>query len=72
MQTAHATFDLRRVNMFDPALQRRLDKDTCEEANHASSMEQTVCFARRHEIIDALREMVSPSSVLMRHVLLFA
>lgn len=71
MQTAHPTLDFGGTDVADSVSLLLLDKNTSKQANEVRRMEKNVWFFKRHYIIDASRQMISPHPVLSAHMLFF-
>lgn len=71
MQTAHTSFDFCGVYLLDAASKRCPDEHAAKQTDHAGCMQESVPLISRHEVFNTSSKMISPRSVLMRHMLLF-
>lgn len=71
MQTAHTSFDFCGVYLLDTASKRCLNKHAAKQTDHAGCVQEGVPLISRHEVFNTSSKMISPGSVLMRHMLLF-
>lgn len=72
VQATHTTLYLCGTDILDSLAFFVSDEDTGEKTNHVRRVKQDVRLIKRHAVVNAPCQMLSPHPVLTTHVLLLA